>query len=63
MLLDETHQYLFLSSSRVYADSKCPIIEDSQRILDSTSNNKYLKTDEYASQKRGRKTCYVSLAK
>ena len=48
LLLDATHQYLFLSSSRVYADSKCHITEDSPRLLDSTADNEHLKTDEYA---------------
>ena len=48
LLLDVTHQYLFLSSSRVYADSKCPITEDSPRLLDSSADKEYLKTDEYA---------------
>ncbi len=48
MLLDATDQYLFLSSSRVYADSKTPITEDSPRLLDVTTDSEYLKTDEYA---------------
>lgn len=48
ILLDATGQYLFLSSSRVYADSKTPIIEDSPRLLDATNDREYLKTDEYA---------------
>ena len=48
LLLDATHQYLFLSSSRVYADSKRPITEDSPRLLDSTADSEYPKTDEYA---------------
>ncbi len=47
-LLDATNQYLFLSSSRVYADSKTPITEDSPRLLDVTTDSEYLKTDEYA---------------
>lgn len=48
MLLDATNQYLFLSSSRVYADSKMPITEYSPRLLDTTTDIEYLKTDEYA---------------
>ena len=48
MLLRATKQYLFLSSSRVYADSKTPITEDSPRLLDVTTDSEYLKTDEYA---------------
>lgn len=34
LLLDATSQYVFLSSSRVYADSETPITEDSSRLLD-----------------------------
>lgn len=48
LLLSATSQYLFLSSSRVYADSKMSITEDSPRLLDVTTDNEYLKTDEYA---------------
>ena len=48
LLLDSTNQYLFLSSSRVYADSETPITEDSPRLLDVTTDAEYLQTDEYA---------------
>ena len=48
LLLSATDQYLFLSSSRVYADSKTPITEDSPRLLDVTTDSEYLKTDAYA---------------
>ena len=49
--LDATDQYLFLSSSRVYADSKEPIKESSPRLLDICNDSKYLNTDEYALSK------------
>ena len=48
LILSATDQYLFLSSSRVYAGSKTPITEDSPRLLDVTTDSEYLKTDEYA---------------
>lgn len=48
LLLSATNQYLFLSSSRVYADSKTPITEASLRLLDVTTDKEYLQTDEYA---------------
>ena len=48
MLLSATNQYLFLSSSRVYADSETPITENSPRLLDATTDSAYLQTDEYA---------------
>lgn len=47
-LLKSCKQYVFLSSSRVYADSNIPITENSKRLLDVTTDKDYLKTDEYA---------------
>ena len=48
MLLSATDHYLFLSSSRVYADSDSPITENSPRLLDVSKDSEYLQTDEYA---------------
>lgn len=48
ILLDSCRQYVFLSSSRIYAESKSEITEDSNRLLDVTKDNDYLATDEYA---------------
>lgn len=50
-LLEATDQYIFLSSSRVYAQSESPLTEESDRLLDTTSDKKYLATDEYALRK------------
>ena len=47
-LLGSTRHYLYLSSARVYADSQSPIAEYSPRIIDVSSDDKYLATDEYA---------------
>ena len=47
-LLDATDQYVFLSSSRVYAQSSTPLTEDSPRLLDVSTDQAYLATDEYA---------------
>lgn len=47
-ILDATKQYVFLSSSRVYADSDTPITEKSPRLLDVCEDKDYLATDEYA---------------
>lgn len=47
-LLRSTEQYVYLSSSRVYADSVNPITEDSPRLLDVCKDSTYLATDEYA---------------
>ncbi len=46
--LDATEQYVFLSSSRVYASSDKPLTEDSPRLLDNCKDAAYLATDEYA---------------
>lgn len=46
--LKHTNQYIFLSSSRVYADSKKRIKENSPRLLDVSDDIRYLKTNEYA---------------
>lgn len=48
LFLDSTKQYVFLSSSRVYADSEKPIKENNMRLLDISKDDKYLRTDEYA---------------
>jgi nucleoside-diphosphate-sugar epimerase len=48
ILLQATEQYIYLSSSRVYANSKVPITESSPRLLDVTSDSTFLDTDEYS---------------
>ena len=47
-LLDATNQLVYLSSSRVYAESKTPITEESPRLLDVCRDADYVSTDEYA---------------
>lgn len=51
LLLSATHQYIFISSSRVYAESEKPITETSPRLLDVLDDAVYLATDEYALRK------------
>ena len=48
ILTGNTGHYVFLSSSRVYAESETPITEDSPRLLDVCPDRKYLASDEYA---------------
>lgn len=49
LFLDNCKQYLYFSSSRVYANSGGqPIVENSSRLLDVCTDDEYLKTDEYA---------------
>lgn len=45
-LLSATNHYVFLSSYRVYGDSR-PLTEESPRLLESVDDPEYLKTDEY----------------
>lgn len=49
--LASAKQYIFLSSSRVYADSPVPITEEMPRLLDICGDREYLSTNEYALDK------------
>ena len=46
-LLASCKQYVFLSSSTVYAESKEPITENSPRLLDVSKDEEFLATDRY----------------
>ena len=48
LMLDNTDQYVFISSARVYAQSDEPITEDTPRLLDVSTDKAYLATNEYA---------------
>lgn len=62
IFLNNTDQYIFLSSSRVYADCKI-ITEKSARILDVINDKKYLETDEYALAKARQESILISSGK
>lgn len=47
-ILENCGQYIFMSSSRVYADSEQALTENSPRLLDVCTDKEYLATDEYA---------------
>ena len=49
-LLSRTKQYIYMSSYRVFANTK-PLVESSPRLLDVCDDAEYLKTDEYALSK------------
>lgn len=51
IFLDSTAQYVLLSSSRVYANSKTPIMESFPRLLDVIKDEAFLQTDDYALKK------------
>ena len=63
LFLDSAEQYIFLSSSRVYADSKTPITEESPRLLDAVDDRAYLQTDEYALAKARQENMLVTSGK
>lgn len=48
MLLQNTDQYVFISSARVYSQSDEPITESTPRLLDVSDDQIYLRTNEYA---------------
>lgn len=51
LLLDATNHYFFLSSCRVFAPCDRPITESSDRLLDVSTDEDFLKTEEYALSK------------
>jgi nucleoside-diphosphate-sugar epimerase len=51
ILLSSASQYIFISSARVYSQSEVPITEETPRLLDVSTDEEYLKTDEYALSK------------
>jgi len=51
ILLKATNQYIFISSSRVYASAEGLLEEDSVLLLDTIEDDIYLSTDEYALSK------------
>lgn len=48
LLLQSCKQYIFFSSARVYAASDMPVMEESPRLLDVTTDMEYLKDEEYS---------------
>lgn len=50
-LLSSTNQYIWFSSSRVYAYSSEPLSENSPRLLEVTSDHVFLSTNRYALRK------------
>lgn len=62
LLLKSAEQYVFLSSSRVYADSESPLIESSPRLLDVIQDAEYLASDEYGLAKARQENLLLSSA-
>lgn len=63
VLLNATPQYIFLSSARVYADSSSPISETTPRLLDTTEDQDFLSTDEYALAKAKQENLLIQSGK
>lgn len=51
LFLENTKQYVFISSSRVYAETDNKITEKTPRLLEVSKDSEYLKTNEYALSK------------
>ena len=51
ILLEATDHYIFLSSSRVYANHAGRITEDCPRLLETTKDTEFLSTNRYALRK------------
>lgn len=47
-ILRATNQYIFISSARVYAQSEAPITENTPRLLDISTDEEFLRTEEYS---------------
>ena len=48
LLLSSTEQLFFISSSRVYSQINGRIVESDNRLLDSSSDTDFIKSDDYA---------------
>lgn len=51
IFLEYTDQYVFISSARVFDNSPFPINEASPRLLDTTKDQQFLASNEYAISK------------
>lgn len=61
LLLENTGHYIYLSSYRIYANEEHPIRETSPRLVDVSTDQAYLATDDYSLHKaRGEDTLRAS---
>ncbi len=60
LFLNNTKQYIFLSSARVYSNDDKTIDEKTKRILDVCEDKKYLNTHEYALEKAREEDLLIS---
>lgn len=63
LMLSSTKHYIFLSSSRVYADSKKNITEDMSRLIDSSSDYEFVSSNEYSISKAQQENMLYSSSK
>ena len=63
LFLNNTDQYIFFSSARVYSDSLVPITENSERLLDVCKDQEYLSKSEYALNKAREEDCLLKASK
>lgn len=60
LLVNSTKHYIYLSSSRVYAESIDPITEKSPRLLDVCNDWTFLQTDDYSLAKARQEDCLLN---
>ena len=60
LLLNSTTHYFYISSSRVYANSKSKIIESSPRLLDHAQDEEFLNSGEYSLQKAEQENYFLN---
>lgn len=63
LFLENTKQYVFISSSRVYAETEGLITEKTPRLLDVSTDSEYLKTNEYALAKAREENIFFNSGK
>ena len=61
--LNNTKQYIFLSSARVYSNLDKNINEDTKRLLDILEDKEYLNTEDYALEKAREENLLISNSK
>lgn len=59
LLLQSTKQYIFISSARIFAESKVPLTENSPRLLETVQDLEYKKRMNMLWLKRAKKISFI----
>ena len=63
LFLNNCSHYIFLSSYRIYADSATPITEESDRLLDVSTDEAFLKSGDYSVYKAQQEDMLIASGK